>query len=731
EKGPGCIYRFWSANPGGTLRIYIDDDEKPVLKWRWTDLFTAGVRPFEAPFVGHLAGGWFSYVPIPYRRRCKITVEGYDPRFYQITYFTFPEATDVDGFRMRLTAAETHRLEEAVRAWNAAGPEDVEKRPSLRVMKGEQRVEPGAVLTLDDIEGPGVIRQIVLELEASARFIQRQVVIRAFWDDEDSPSILCPVGDFFASGWGQQEAVGLPIGTRHGVYYCRFPMPFARRARLEIENQSAGPIERAAFSVAYEPTSRLTPDTARFHAQWRRENPTERGKDFEILRADGRGHYVGCNLSMQGLSAPGLGFLEGDEMIYVDGARDAADYNGTGTEDYFNGGWYFGTTISLPLHGCTVLDEQRGRCAAYRYHITDCVPFRSQIRVVIEHGHASQVLADYAGVAYWYQMEPHRPLPPLPAPQARLPEGAPVPRPLGAIVAAQLPFDGPGDRCRVQSYREAGLDAAGRQLLLEAARPGEAVQQTIEVANDSAYHVGVLLSHGPDYGVVSLLVDGRVVGEPLDTYAPEGVAGRLHEFGTVRLTSGRHAVALRVEGKNDKARAMNVGVDSYALREASGFCERYMVIGPFPHKGPEDMDRDFGPESDLDLSRALQGIVGLVQWEEMPTTEKGLLDLNSALRPNDDVIAYALCYVYSPTERAAQMLIGSDDQVKVWLNDELVHYFRNPRAAVPDQDSVDVRLKKGWNKVLCKVGEGKVDWGLYLRFRDPEGQLRYAPTPPQ
>ena len=730
-KGPGCIYRFWSANPGGVLRLYIDGAKAPVLAWAWADLYTAGVPPFVAPFVGHVAGGWFSYVPVPYRESCKITVEGYDPRFYQIAHATFPPEADIRSFSLTLSALQTRQIEEASRAWNVAGPEDVEYRLSLRVLKGESAIEPGGALTLARIDGPATIRQVVVEIDSEDEHIGREAVLRAFWDDEESPSILSPVGDFFASGWGQAEAAGLPIGTVAGVHYCRFPMPFARRARLEVENQSSRPIRRLKFSVAYEPATSLPSSLAYFHAQWRREDPATPGRNFEILQATGRGHYVGCNLSMQGLSAAGLGFLEGDEMLYVDGARDASDYNGTGTEDYFNGGWYFGTTFSLPLHGCTVLDESRGRCAAYRYHLTDCVPFRSEIRVTIEHGHASEVPADYSGVAYWYQVEPHAPLPDLPPAVARLPEGAPVARPLGAILAAELPFEGTEGQCRLQPYRDADLDAAGSQVLLEADRPGDMVQQTIDVADDSSYHVGVLLSHGPEYGIASLMVDGHSVGDPLDTYAERGSAGSLHEFGVVRLAPGPHTFALRAEGANERAAGMRVGVDSYALREASGFCERFMVIGPFPHAGPADLDRDFGAEAKLDLSQILRGSVEAVQWQEMATTEKGLLDLDAHLRPNDDVLAYALCYVYSPRERDAQMLVGSDDRVKVWLNDQLVHVFPNPRGAVPDQDRVDVRLQKGWNKVLCKVGEIKGGWGLYLRFRDPTGELRYAPTPPE
>ena len=104
-----------------------------------------------------------------------------------------------------------------------------------------------------------------------------------------------------------------------------------------------------------------------------------------------------------------LVYLEGDEMIYVDGETYPSTY-GTGLEDYFNSGWYFKNGVfSAPYHGLVMLDRETGRVSAYRHHIRDAIPFNDSIRVTLEHGHANEEATDISTVALWYQKEPHGP----------------------------------------------------------------------------------------------------------------------------------------------------------------------------------------------------------------------------------------------------------------------------------------------------------------------------------
>jgi D-arabinan exo alpha-(1,3)/(1,5)-arabinofuranosidase (non-reducing end) len=295
-------------------------------------------------------------------------------------------------------------------------------------------VPPGGSITILDYRGAGIVRRFHMTLfprdsfaaPELARATHRQLILRMYWDGEKNPSVESPVGDFFGVGFGEQrDYVSLPLSVTSGGYNCYWPMPFRRAARWTLTNLSGAGI-LAFWNIDFTAERALPKDVLHFHVQWRRENPTTAGRSYTVLEASGRGHFVGVALFMRGISEVGslaapLAFLEGDEQIVVDGAATPA-VAGTGTEDYFNGGWYFERgPFSSPYAGAVIRDEATARVSAYRWHIEDAVPFRSSIRVTIEHGAMNDAPADYSSVAYFYQREPHAPFPPLPDAASLLP----------------------------------------------------------------------------------------------------------------------------------------------------------------------------------------------------------------------------------------------------------------------------------------------------------------------
>jgi hypothetical protein len=260
--------------------------------------------------------------------------------------------------------------------------------------------------------------------------------LRIYWDDEPAPSVECPFGDFFGALLGRRLSyVSEPLTIANGAYVCSWPMPFETSARLDVTNEGATPVDPLFYQVTYSELPAVE-HPLRFHAQWRRQNPTRRGSPYVILDARGRGHYVGCHLFMQNrewwlrprlrqIIFPygfGHGLMEGWESIHVDGEAQAS-ISGTGTEDYFNGAWYNLVTgrVSGPHHGCTVRDLLRARVAMYRFDIPAPVPFTQSISVAIDHGFENELEGDYASVAYWYQAEPHAPFQVLAQPAERAP----------------------------------------------------------------------------------------------------------------------------------------------------------------------------------------------------------------------------------------------------------------------------------------------------------------------
>jgi hypothetical protein len=306
----------------------------------------------------------------------------------------------------------------------------------------------GGRAVLADLDEPGVVRHIWLTIACREVHHLRKIVLRAWWDGEGEPSIEVPVGDFFGMGHAQtRNFVSLPLqmSPQDGkAFNCWFPMPY-QRARFEVSSECAENV-LLYYYIDYEVTE-VDARQGRFHAQWRRQNPTDGISDqgmtndqfqfggtnldgkgnYLVLEATGEGHYVGCNLNIQNLRKTGLNnfnwYGEGDDMIFVDGEPFPPALHGTGTEDYFNTAWCPTQEHHAPYHGLTMAAGPNwwGKASMYRFHIEDPVRFRKAIRVSIEHGHANRRSDDWSSTAYWYQAEPHAKFPPLPPVDARLP----------------------------------------------------------------------------------------------------------------------------------------------------------------------------------------------------------------------------------------------------------------------------------------------------------------------
>jgi len=319
-----------------------------------------------------------------------------------------------------------------------------------------------ASVTIARIEGAGIIRHIWCTMAAPHNpHYARTTVLRMWWDGSEAPCVEAPIGDFFGIGHGIVKnfwSLPLTMSPQDGRgFNCWFPMPFASRARIEVTNEAdSGMI--FYYYIDYEEHDTLEDGLLRFHAQWRRQNPTRGWGDgrfdddlasggpmgqarqqawstpnldgagnYVILEAHGRGHYVGCNLNVDCFArARDDWYGEGDDMIFIDGEQWPPSLHGTGTEDYFNTAFCPRQEYNSPYHGVTVYSGTpgwpwKGKNSLYRFHIEDPIMFQDSIRVTIEHGHANDMSHDYSSTAYWYQTEPHAPFPPFPPAAERLP----------------------------------------------------------------------------------------------------------------------------------------------------------------------------------------------------------------------------------------------------------------------------------------------------------------------
>lgn len=273
--------------------------------------------------------------------------------------------------------------------------------------------------TLMDVDGPGVIQHIWFTVDSK---YYRDLILRMYWDDEETPSVEVPLGDFFCNGWNTRTNIlSLPINVNpSGGFNIYFPMPFRKHARITVENRAPMDVIGFFYAVNYALTE-IEPDDAYFHAQFRRSNPLGYMQDHTILDGvKGKGQFVGVYMAWQQNSTGWWG--EGEFKVFMDGDAGYPTICGTGTEDYFGGAWAFMDNFSAPYLGYPTggVDGKPGnRHGLYRFHIQDPIRFESDLRVTMQAiGWRSEIRYlplqdDISSIAYWYQTEPHQPFPTL------------------------------------------------------------------------------------------------------------------------------------------------------------------------------------------------------------------------------------------------------------------------------------------------------------------------------
>lgn len=294
------------------------------------------------------------------------------------------------------------------------------------------RVPGKSTFTLAEIKGSGAIQQIWLTPAPLNR--TREAILRFYWDDEETPSVECPVSDFFGCGWQEYcQNNSLMVNVNPGsAFNCYWTMPFRKKAKITLEN-----LNDEVFTVYYQINyvlSDVPENAAYFHAQYRRVNPLK-AKDVVTMLdgVKGKGHYVGTYMAWE-VHSPGW-WGEGEIKFYMDGDTEFPTIAGTGTEDYFCGSYnfdrggyyrefstpYTGLVQVLPKDTKAYIPGQR--FGLYRWHIADPIRFEKDLKVTIQalgwmtdgSGRYLPLEDDISSTVFWYQTEPHAPFPKLPS----------------------------------------------------------------------------------------------------------------------------------------------------------------------------------------------------------------------------------------------------------------------------------------------------------------------------
>lgn len=517
-KGPGYISRFWftgSKDGSKKIRLYFDGEKSPSIETT-LDEWCGKKEPLTLPLAGYEPYCWYSWLPVPFKKRLIIMEQAPvrdEKLFYQIAYNALPAGQTVESFKLPLSSGAVAAIGEVKARWNARTP----AKPGL----GKQnRLE---------LQGPGLIQEIQFTPDwsgfsspAAVEKALQEMIVRIYWDGSAAPSVEAPLGALCGSMWSRMRYQSLYFGMTNETLSLRFPMPFRSSAVVEVK--SPVPVTIAAI------TGQAQPSHGYLHSGWKKSTAQDVGRPHTILQTSGSGKYVGCILGVRSLDQSWW-VLEGDELIAVDG-ETTPGWKGTGLEDYFNGGWYYGNALAAPLNG--VVFKAPFRIVQYRIHQADPVAFTNSFHMIFERGpnHASR--AAFESISFYYLERPQAADSDV-GKQSIHPESDPLSKltlmteindreRLGDITAAQD---------TIKSYLEEFKDASfAPQLIqrLENYRNGETVPKGQAL-------LGVYANMP-----AMVFIDGAVIGRFGDPQAMQ--------FKMVNLAPGKHILAVQTDRQN-------------------------------------------------------------------------------------------------------------------------------------------------------------------------------------
>ena len=599
-EGPGAIVRFWMTFSGinrgqGTLRIYIDNEEKPVIEGNVRDILSGQVLcgeplstsvPDEAPMEER---GHNLYLPIPYAKRCKVTIESPDLKitpegkiesktivYYAINYRTYTSPVKVISFsakelkkNARLIAAVNKKLLEGTPGIDTplAGREST-LNLAASLAPGESRS-----FTID---GSRAIRRLSMRIDADdRRQALRSTVLSIAFDGE--LTVWAPVGEFFGVGY-------YPVAT--GTWYTRavqddvmsawWVMPFERNCTITLTNYGEQPVEiskAAAVSGKWQWDER----SMHFGTTWQQFTHIHaRGDEFaqDLTFADlkGRGVYVGDAVTVYN---PNLGWWgEGDEKVYVDGETFPSHF-GTGTEDYYGYAWgRYEPWINHPFVAQPIGDgcyAHIGLAQNTRVRSLDAIPFTRSLRFDMELFDWSNIHLNYAPITFWYML-PGGEIQPKPFVSDVRERVANQPSDIfgsgmSLVVEGEVMQPCPGHMGSVELQTNFHpLWSEGMQLYWKEFKPGDKLSLVFDSEVEGTYYAKIQFTVAPDYGTFALRVNDKVITPEVSLTNGE-VSLLLVNLGRVNLKKGKNELQIESIALAPGHDTGFFGIDKLTLRK--------------------------------------------------------------------------------------------------------------------------------------------------------------------
>ena len=545
-EGPGAIVRTWTAAIGGTIELYIDGADGPIYDGpakAFLDNPYAAVGG-DAEDLGE--NGYnqreAGYFPIPFAEGCRILWTGRKNRvhFYQIQVRRYEPGTEVETF----ARADLDEYGEEIQQTSGllAHPDEL-KPASVREewsFEIEELAADGRETVFEGDDGPAAISRFQVRVNAAdLKSALRGTILRIFFDGSPTPQVEAPLGDFFGAGPGICPYSSIPMTVEpDGSMTCRFVMPYAESARVELENWSGSPV-KVKGEMSISDYDWADGRSMHFFAHWRADHElmakhNNRVFDLPYLCARGKGVYVGSAAMIMNptrVPTPGGGWWgEGDEKIWVDGDRGPSTF-GTGSEDYYNYAW---STPELFTHAyfaqpITTGPGNRGYVTNNRWHIVDPLPFQESIFFFMElYPHMPTPGMSYARLSYFYAFpevrDDHIPVQPARAQVPELPSWTPLAagqaRNARFVQAEGLETTATGGAVKT---REEDMFSGGKAMWWENHGADDSLKIKLNLEERGDYRIGLtaLLTPGSDHAKVSL--NGKPIytdGRAMDLHTP-------------------------------------------------------------------------------------------------------------------------------------------------------------------------------------------------------------------
>jgi hypothetical protein len=432
-EGPGLLlfsrYNHWHGSP---WHYVIDGKDHLIQESSTADpLHPARNSVFlpSAPFPSPLNETWAAtkgadliWTPIPFEQSFQMA---YTRTHYGTGYYIYNQFVPGTKLSHPIKSWDQSMVpgQDVLDLISKAGT-DISPKSGYKQAGGTLNVPANGPVVAANLKGKATVRALNFSIPADQAAAFTNVHLRVTWDGRKQPSIDVPVALFYGAGTlynrDNREFLvkAFPVSIRFAndkVYFaCYFPMPFFNSARIELVG-TGQPVNGVEWNVHYMPLDEPANQLSYFHATYRDFPHPVLGKDLVLLdtremeeSTNWSGSFVGTSFIFS--HDGNLGTLEGDPRFFFDDSR-TPQAQGTGTEEWGGGGDYWGgLNMTLPFVGHPVgarsikvaVNDQDKIESAYRFLLSDLMPFGKNAEIHLEHGGMNESTQHYETIAYWY-----------------------------------------------------------------------------------------------------------------------------------------------------------------------------------------------------------------------------------------------------------------------------------------------------------------------------------------